>query len=149
MKIIFDESIRIEVISRINLLSENNKPAWGKMTVVQMIKHCAICEEYYFGNVSAKRSLLGKILGKGALKQILKDDTSGIRKNAPTAAQFRVNDTNLNFETEKGNWIRLIKRYEGYNKENFTHWFFGAMTKEQLGQFIYKHTDHHLKQFGV
>lgn len=121
----------------------------GKMTVVQMIKHCANCEEYYYGNIDVKRSFLGKLIGRIAIKRILKDDTSGMGKNAPTATRFKVVDTNLDFETEKANWIRLIKKYETFKKENFTHWFFGEMTQEQLGQFIYKHCDHHLRQFGV
>ncbi len=57
--------------------------------------------------------------------------------------------TDLDFETEKANWKQLIERYEAFNAKKFTHWFFGEMTKEQLGQFIYKHSDHHLKQFGA
>lgn len=149
MKSIFDKADRDSVIGRIDLLSESVWPIWGTMTVAQMCKHCAICEEYYFGNIKKGRSFLGRLVGKMAIKAILKDDESGINKNAPTAPVFLVKDSGLNFEQERTNWKRLISRYETYQKDSFIHWFFGKMSKEQLGQFIYKHSDHHLKQFGV
>ncbi len=149
MRSIFDKSTRDEVIGRINTLSKNSTARWGKMTVAQMVKHCAKCEEYYYGNVKVKRSLHGRLFGKGAIKAILKDESSGFKKNAPTSPIFRVHEEDLDFEKERAAWRQLIERYETFNHETFTHWFFGDMTKEQLGQFIYKHCDHHLKQFGA
>lgn len=149
MKSIFDEAIRNEVIDRIDSLTAQARPGWGKMSVTQMIRHCARCEEYYYGNIKIKRSLLGRLLGKSALNSILKDESSGLRKNAPTAPAFMVTESNLDFEVERKNWKQLIERYTTYDRGKFVHWFFGAMTDEQLGQFIYKHCDHHLRQFGV
>lgn len=148
MKSIFDKDAREEIIARIKALTEQSKAIWGKMTVAQMVKHCALCEEYYYGNVKVKRSFLGILFGKKAIKDILKDETSTLQKNAPTSPHFKVTATNLSFEIERNSWIRLIERYETFNNENFTHWFFGQITKENLGQFIYKHCDHHLRQFG-
>jgi hypothetical protein len=49
---------------------------------------------------------------------------------------------------EKAKWRSLIEQYRAFDKDYFIHWFFGKMSKEQLGQFIYKHCDHHLKQFS-
>jgi hypothetical protein len=149
MKSIFDNDTRAEVISRINSLNGASKAAWGKMTVAQMVKHCSLCEGYYFGDVKIKRAFLGRLLGKVAINAILKDQESGFRKNSSTPGQLKVTDVHLDLETEKTKWKGLIERYGTFGGENFTHWFFGAMTKEQLGQFIYKHGDHHLRQFGV
>lgn len=149
MKSIFEESTRNEVIDRINKLSPSSEAGWGKMKVAQMLRHCVLCEEYYLGNVQVKRSFMGRVFGSGAIRKILKDEKGSFGKNAPTVAHFRVSDTNLNFSEEKTNWIRFIKSYATFDKNSFTHWFFGPMSKEQLGLFIYKHCDHHLKQFGV
>jgi hypothetical protein len=149
MKSIFDKAIRKEVIDRINVLTRRSKPLWGKMNVAQMIRHCALCEDYYFGNIKVKRSLLGRLVGQKAIKAILNDEHSTIGKNAPTSSQFKVTENIENFEIEKAKWIALIERYETFSKDNFMHWFFGNMTREQLGQFVYKHCDHHLRQFGV
>ena len=149
MKSIFDNNIREEIVNRINSLSDKSKAQWGKMTVAQMVKHCSKCEEYYYGNIKVKRSLLGRIVGKRAIASILKDETTGINKNAPTRPQFKVTEPVLDLAAEKENWKQLITRYGTFPEDNFTHWFFGKMTKKQLGEFIYKHSDHHLRQFGV
>ena len=147
MKSIFDKNVRREVISRINSLNSNSAPLWGKMTVAQMVRHCVICEAYYHGKIEVERSSLGIIVGKNAITGILKDEETGIERNVSTSAQFIVTATNLDLETEKTNWKQLIEGYETLERENFTHWFFGEMKKEELGQFIYKHCDHHLRQF--
>ncbi|MBZ5857310.1 DinB family protein [Flavihumibacter profundi] len=149
MKSIFDKNTREEVIYRINSLSNNSTANWGKMTVTQMVKHCAKCEEYYYGKLKVKRSILGRLIGKKVIKAILKDETSALKKNAPTSPEFEVNEDKLDFEKERAAWSQLIEGYENFDNEIFTHWFFGEMTKEQLGQFIYKHCDHHLRQFGA
>ena len=148
MKSIFDIQIRTEILSRIDRLNQESKAAWGQMTVTQMVKHCALCEEYYHGNLFVKRSFLGRLIGKMVLNKMLKDDQSIFQKNAPTSPHFRVNNNIGNLEIEKEKWKSLIKQYSFFDKEYFTHWFFGKMSKEQLGQFIYKHCDHHLRQFG-
>jgi hypothetical protein len=43
----------------------------------------------------------------------------------------------------------LLNEYAHYANPSFFHTFFGKMTKEQVGQLVYKHADHHLRQFGV
>jgi hypothetical protein len=149
MKSIFESTTRAEVIKRIDALTTNNKALWGKMTVAQMVRHCSICEEYYFGNIEIKRSFIGRIFGKKAIRSILKDENSTLQKNAPTSPPFLVKENIHDLEGEKAKWKSLVERYSNFQSTEFTHWFFGKLTREQLGQFIYKHTDHHLKQFGV
>lgn len=149
MKSIFDNPVNEEIIVRINTLDKNSKALWGTMTVEQMIRHCVICEEYYQGKFVVERSPLGIKIGAKAITEILKNEQSNFGKNADTNEVFKVTTTDLNLEEEKNKWILLIKHYEMIDLDTFTHWFFGEMSKEQLGQFIYKHSDHHLKQFGV
>lgn len=149
MKSIFEAKTREEVINRIDSLTPDSKAVWGRMTAAQMVRHCSICEEYYFGGIAVNRSFLGRIVGKIAIKRILKDENSTFPKNASTPPPFKVTEDIENLETEKLKWESLIDRYATFSDEEFNHWFFGKMTKAQLGQFIYKHTDHHLGQFGV
>ncbi len=54
---------------------------------------------------------------------------------------------NVFFEKEK--WMALIEEYPRFTNNDYVRWFFGKMTKEQVGYFVYKHIDHHLRQFGV
>ena len=148
MKSIFDQTTRNEVINRIDLLNTGSKAQWGTMTVGQMVRHCSICEDYYFGKIKIKRSWLGIFVGRIAINSILKNANSNMGRNAPTATSFRVTEDVKNLEEEKEKWKLAMNRYATFSDDYFAHWFFGKMTKEELGQFIYKHCDHHLRQFN-
>lgn len=148
MKTIFDKATRDALIARIEALNENSKPQWGKMNVYQMLKHGVACEEMYLGRTTHKRSLLGRLFGKMGLKNLLKDE-SPIGHNAPTSPAFKIKESKGDVLAEKKKWIALIEEYANYPDKDLVHWFFGPMTKEQVGYFVYKHTDHHLRQFGA
>ena len=49
---------------------------------------------------------------------------------------------------EKKKWLKLLDGYEHFSNEGFIHPFFGTMTKEDTGLIVYKHIDHHLRQFN-
>lgn len=146
MKTILNKENRAEILNRISSLNENNEPLWGKMNIYQMLKHCVLAEEMYLGKTRYKRTFLGLLLGKMMLKKMLKDGP--MEKNAPTSAHFIIRETEGVADTEKQNWISLIKEYEFLPDYTLNHWFFGKMTKEQIGYFVYKHADHHLRQFN-
>lgn len=147
MKSVLDEPTRAELIARINRLNEGSTAQWGKMNVYQMLKHCVLCEELYLGKIKHKRSLMGRLFGKTALQNILKENKE-FPKNAPTSNAFKVRQETGDVASEKQKWISLIEEYGTYSND-FTHWFFGPMNKDQVGYFVYKHNDHHLRQFNV
>jgi hypothetical protein len=147
MKSIFDKVTRDELTSRINNINENSAAQWGKMNVDQMLEHCIRAEEHYSGKAIYKRVPLSYIFGKMALKNILKDETP-LKHNMPTKPDFVVTATDKDLETAKEKWIVLINAYGEYANPSYTHFFFGPMTKEQLGHMVYKHADHHLRQFN-
>jgi Protein of unknown function (DUF1569) len=149
MKSIFNKADRDEIIERIGALDKNRKPGWGKMSVEQMVNHCILSEEYYFGRVAVKRSFLGRIFGKMALKSELKPGKTMLRKNSPSPTSLLVAGPENDLENQKNTWKALIERYSSYPSAYFSHWFFGKMTKEQLGQFVYLHCNHHLTQFNA
>lgn len=145
MKSIFDKNTRKELINRINSIDENSKAEWGKMTVAQMMKHCSQWDEMALGRKTYKQSIIGKLFGKMALKDMLKDKP--MDKNLPTSPLFKIKETG-NFAEEKNKWINLLNDYDNYSSEGFMHPFFGKLTKEHTGYLAYKHTDHHLRQFN-
>ncbi len=84
----------------------------------------------------------GIILGKQADKH---------KKNLPTDKSFVITDSK-DFEKTKKELLDTIKKYTSLNPENINnklHPFFGKLTYEEWGVLIYKHFNHHLKQFGV
>jgi hypothetical protein len=99
-------------------------------------------------NIEYKQTFIGKLFGKMVLKSNTKNDKP-LGKNTPAGSDFIVKEKSGDVEKQKKTLIELIERYEQFNNSNFIHDFFGNMTKEQIGIFAYKHSDHHLRQFGV
>ncbi|WP_439483647.1 DUF1569 domain-containing protein [Cyclobacterium plantarum] len=150
MKTIFNKNNREDLIYRIRRINQDNKAEWGKMNVIQMLMHNTYWNGWILGKDKHryKQTFLGKIFGKIALKKMIKDEKP-FDKNIPTSAQFKVKELKGDLEAEKSKWISLLGEYETYSNPDFIHDFFGKMTKEQIGILVYKHTDHHLRQFGV
>ena len=148
MKTILDGSTRGEIVTRINSLNENDKAQWGKMNLYQALKHCTKWDDLMLGHLQAKRLFVGRIFGKWMLKNVLKDDKP-LRKNTPTASEMIIKEESGNISLQKTEWIKKISEYEHFDNPAFIHPFFGSMTKEQVGQLVYKHHDHHLRQFGA
>jgi Protein of unknown function (DUF1569) len=146
MKSIYDNTTRAEIISRIDALNDTNTAQWGKMNLYQMLKHCKQWEEMVQGKKTVKRMFLGRLIGKMALKSVLKDETP-LGRNSPTSPELVVMDNNGDMEIEKKKWMSLIEDYAHFSNHDFIHPFFGKMTTEQIGYFVYKHIDHHLRQF--
>lgn len=146
MKTIFDKSTRDGLITRINALHENSIAQWGKMDVSQMLKHCSQWDEMALGKKKYKQSFLGKLFGKIGLKGMMKDEP--MKKNQPTVPSFKITEK-VDFSEEKAKWIQLLDEYKEFPNNCFVHPFFGILTKEQTGFIVYKHIDHHLRQFGA
>jgi hypothetical protein len=146
MKSVFDKSTRDELINRINMLDENSRAQWGKMNIYQMLKHCRLWEEMVLGKKKYKRVFLGRLFGKMALKYVLKNEDP-LRRNSPSIPELIIKE-NGSVSTEKTKWITLIEEHAHISNPDFVHPFFGKMTREQIGYFTYKHSDHHLRQFN-
>jgi hypothetical protein len=146
MKSIFDQSTRDELKNRIQLLDANSTAQWGKMNISQMMRHCTKWDEMALGKTDYKQSFIGRLFGKMALKDMMKDEP--MKKNMPTVPSFKVKE-HINIAEEKIKWLRLLNEYEHYSGNGFIHPFFGIMSKEQTGYMVYKHIDHHLRQFNA
>jgi len=150
MKSIFEKNSVDILTNRIAKIESNSQRNWGKMTPFQMVKHCVLSEEMYLGMTKYKRLFIGRIFGKLALRSMVKDETP-MKKNEPTHPSFKIK-SNGDLEQEKEKWINLLYKYNNLDDvtfSSFIHPFFGKMDKGQIGIAVYKHTDHHLRQFGV
>ena len=147
MTTIYNKATRDELIARIATLNENSKAGWGKMNVYQMVRHCALYEEMMLGKKQFKRVILGYLFGRMALRSLTKDD-GPLQKNTPTVPSLLELSTSGDFVAEKNKWIALIEEYGCSVTDSITHPFFGDIKKDQIGPLVYKHADHHLRQFG-
>ncbi|WP_316847586.1 DUF1569 domain-containing protein [Pedobacter psychrodurus] len=147
MKTIFDENLRTQLIERINTLNVNSTALWGKMNIYQMLKHCSTYEEMMLGKNQYQRVFLGKLFGKMALKEFTQDE-SPIKQKTPTLSQLKIKEKSGDVEKERKKWIALLNEYANPSDAEIVHPFFGKLSQEQVGQLVYKHTDHHLRQFN-
>ena len=150
-KNIFDQILREELIERVLHLTSESKPNWGTMNAFQMVKHCRLFEAWILGigdwDYSKSRSTPEQ--AEKFLHAITADDTP-LMKFAPSSEILIVSALDEgDFEAERNLWIAHLKAYESFNNQHFIHDFFGKMSKEQIGILAYKHTEHHLRQFGV
>ncbi|HSY62057.1 MAG TPA: DUF1569 domain-containing protein [Cytophaga sp.] len=147
MRSIFDKETRDGLINRIHALNKRNTTQWGKMNLYQMLKHCTLWEEMVLGKKQYKRAFIGLLFGKLALKKVLQDEAP-LRHSTPTLPELVIKEKDGDAETQKAEWISRIQEYEHFSNTDFVHVFFGKMSKEQIGYMVYKHIDHHLRQFN-
>jgi hypothetical protein len=149
MKSLYDKTVCDELLNRIDQLSAESKALWGKMNVTQMLAHSAAGMDMASGRLNIDRVLIGKLIGR-FIKPIYTNERP-FGKNSPTAAELVKNEA-TDFEKEKENLKTLMKAFSEGGVEQCTkhpHPFFGKLKAEDWGIGIYKHTDHHLRQFGV
>ena len=146
MKTIYDKTTRDELIGRITRLDAATKAQWGKMTLFQMLRHCSLWEEMVLGRKKYGRAFIGRLFGKLALKNVLKDEKP-LMRNSPSIPVLIITGEG-DVDAEKARWIALIEEHGRFSNPEFVHPFFGKMEKAQIGQMVYKHVDHHLRQFN-
>jgi hypothetical protein len=74
-----------------------------------------------------------------------------MRRNSPTIEGLIVKDKR-NLEIERKRLFELVSRFVAAGSNGCTahpHSFFGRLTPDEWAILMYKHLDHHLRQFGV
>jgi hypothetical protein len=147
VKNMFDPGVKEELIVRINKLTPQSKPLWGKMNVSQMLAHVQVPVGVGLGTNKLPRTFIGRIFGPMA-KKILYNDKP-FKRHLPTDKSFVMVSQEKDFEKEKQSLVTSIQNFKEENIVNEPHPFFGKLTKEQWSKGTWKHLDHHLQQFGV
>ncbi|HEY1871027.1 MAG TPA: DUF1569 domain-containing protein [Chitinophagaceae bacterium] len=147
LKDLYDPAVKQEVINRINKLSPDSKPQWGKMNVSQMLAHLQMPIGSALGVYSLPRTLFGRIVGP--LVKPMMYSEKPFKRNSPTDLSFIMTCYEKDFAKERQGTINMINNFKEENIKNEVHPFFGKMTKEQWSKAMYKHIEHHLQQFGV
>jgi Protein of unknown function (DUF1569) len=150
MKNLFDPTAVDEIRTRLATLEPRNERQWGKMTAAQAMAHCAAAFDVASGNMLPPRAFPGRIIGPMIKRLVLRNDDP-IRRNSPTMKELIIEDErDLGQERER---LRvLIDRFAAAGPKGCTahpHSFFGRLTPEEWAVLMYKHLDHHLRQFGA
>jgi hypothetical protein len=150
MKNLFDTATAAQIKERIRRLEPSSQRQWGKMSAAQAVAHCATTMEWAVGDKNEPRAFLGRLFGPLAKSRVLKDEAP-MGRNMPTAKTLVVADEReLAKESER--LCALIDRFSTGGPQGCTkhaHTFFGQLTPDEWAQLMYKHLDHHLRQFGA
>jgi len=150
MKNLYEAATANEVKMRIGLLQPDSQRQWGSMNAAQAVAHCARSMEWAVGDRTPERMFFGGIVGRMIKSKVLGNDAP-FRRNSPTAKDLLVSGQ-PNLDEERRRLCALIDRFTTAGPAGCTrkpHSFFGPMKPEEWATLMYKHLDHHLRQFGV
>jgi hypothetical protein len=146
---LFDTDIYTGLVARLNSLTPDSQPLWGKMNVAQMLAHCKEAFKVPLSETKLPRIFIGRILGPLFKAKLYND--SPWKQNLPTAPSFKITDMR-DFNTEKQELLAIVKKFYAAGPmgiSKYPHPMFGHFTPEQWGKSMFKHLDHHLTHFGV
>jgi hypothetical protein len=150
MKNLFEAATVDEVKTRMLRLRPDSGRLWGKMNAAQAVAHCAAGLELAMGDRRPPQLWLGRILG-WIVKPMALGSEAPMRRNSPTVPSIVVADER-DLGAERDRVGALIERFAAAGPAGCTthpHSFFGRLTPQEWAVLMYKHLDHHLRQFGV
>ena len=149
MQIFFIETDRVVLLNRVDTITSTSERKWGTMNVDEMLLHLRMQIELALGiQVPEKRP--SSYLSLPFFRWIA---LYGLAwpKGSPTAPEMDIRKraiTTSGFDGEKQ--LLLQRLYEIQQHQSFQpHPLFGKMSKNLWGRLIWKHIDHHLRQFGI
>jgi hypothetical protein len=148
MATIWEVSTRDELRRRFARLKPETRPGWGKMSAGQMVRHCTVAMDMMTGaaTVAPKPGPFRNPVMRYLIVHVLPWP-----KGAPTAPE-------LIMPEYKGAWTSDIAAL-GKSLESIAtrgpegsfeeHPAFGRLSSKSLGVLVWRHLDHHLRQFGL
>ena len=149
MKNLLKDNDREAILARLQNLTAQHRGKWGKLTVEQILPHLTDPLRVAIGekNGTPQNSpLYDTFLGRIMYRFV------PWPKGAPTDPCFLpgtgMTDP-IHFEQDKQTLILTIHRFAHYNQPVADSLVFGPMSHHDWGRLMWRHLDHHLRQFGV
>jgi hypothetical protein len=149
MKNLFEKESAEELLLRIDGLQPATQRQWGKMDVAQMMAHCSAALDMASGKLVLPRLFIGRLLG--SFVRPIYSNEKPFSKSSPTDPKLVVSNQR-DFQKEKDQLKVKVREFQEGGEAKCTrhpHPFFGSLTPYEWGRGMYKHLDHHLRQFGA
>jgi hypothetical protein len=146
---IFNPSDYADIQQRLRQLTPDNQRQWGKMTLPEMLIHCSIQIKKALGILPATTAE-GPRLYSTAVGRYLALYVFSWPKGAATPSDMNMTlhpPGAVDVDQTKNDLFQLLKQVQAKTDFN-PHPFFGNMNKKDWGRLIWKHLDHHLRQFN-
>jgi hypothetical protein len=146
---IFTDLHFAEILKRLENLQAASVRKWGTMSAAQMLRHCRSQIEFILDPKDDVK--VYKTMFRFAPVRWFALYGIPWPKNAATAPEMdvtkKLTDT-ADFDHEKEKILHALKNLYQAEGVQATHPLFGSMGKDKWGRVIWKHLDHHLRQFG-
>jgi DinB family protein len=147
VKSLFNPQDHRKLQDRVQRLKTDQKPQWGKMTAVQMVAHLSDSLRMASGEleVAPRKGPFRYSPLKELVLYVLP-----MPKGLPTSPELiarKPGDWSEEVADLRDQLNGLVQR--GAEALSPTHPAFGTFSAKQWGVLIYRHVDHHLRQFGV
>jgi hypothetical protein len=145
---ILNEADRTSIVRRIGEVTSASSPGWGRMNVQAMLCHLRLAALMALGEhqVACKSNRAFQVF---PIKHLILH-VAPFPKGAPTAPELLA-PYDAPIEMLRSELVSLIERIAAGPREGDgpVHPLFGRLSFNEWGVATYKHTDHHLRQFGA
>ena len=147
MKTMWNEQDRRVISERVATVGADAPAKWGRMNAPQMMAHLTDCLRMALGDLAVEPKRLP--IRYPPLKQLIVY-AMPFPKGAPTAPEL-ISRVPASWSEEVNDLTGLVDRFgrEPRTRAWPDHPAFGTMTAKSWGVLVYRHMDHHLRQFGV
>lgn len=148
MPTMWNPAVRQSLQDRADRLASSSTPQWGKLTASGMLAHLNDSYRMAVGELTVAPKKM--IFRYPPLRQMLVY-LMPIPKGAPTAPELLKRCSTAELDVERKAFHAWMERLGHITSETqlVAHPAFGNLSLAEWGVLMAKHTDHHLRQFGV
>ena len=151
MKNLFDSHAVEQLIQRVQQLQPDTPPQWGSMTATEMLLHCNKVHQQLLApptSANKKKTTLRQYLARWVVLYIMPHFPKGAQAPKQLHTKGTIHDEA--FEEQKEQFIQIVRRFPTHKLPvEHRHPYFGNLNTQQWALAGWKHTDHHLRQFGL
>jgi len=145
---ILNDDDRTAILQRISFVTSASAPRWGQMDAKAMLTHLKQSALMALGElpVASKGKRAFQVF---PIKHLILH-VAPFPKGAPTAPELLIPDP-ASVDAIRSELVSLVERIGAGPREGDgpVHPLFGRLSFREWGVAMYKHTDHHLRQFGA
>jgi hypothetical protein len=144
----WDPAVRDDLCRRVERLTPDSRAQWGKFDAAGMLAHLNDAMRMTMGELSIPPRKM--LLRYTPIKQLV-IYVLPFPKSAPTAPQLLVRCAQADLAMERAEFRTLAERAAAKASTDAwpEHPAFGKLSHKDWGVLAYRHTDHHLRQFGA
>jgi hypothetical protein len=148
MRSIFDPATSASLDERLRSLSPSSQRLWGQMSAGEMVCHVGDQVRCALGDLPTKPRK--NVLANSALRFVLVYLLPWPKGKLPTVPEMQSTRPE-EWSTDLAATTEVLRRAaaRGADADWAVHPVFGPLSGREWGRLIYKHMDHHLRQFGV